>query len=543
MRNELGTPDPSLMSYLHVLRRRRWWVVGLVVLCLGAALGYALTTSKKYSASAQLLVQPSTGSVSLSGTQVDISSTDVLTALQLATSAPVEAAVAKTLGSAPGISASEVGQTNVIELTATSTSPAEAAKIANLYAVNFVAYERKATSSSYTTVETQLQSQITSINGQVTSLQNQKPSSASTANQINALSNEEYVLKGELAQLEVTGAASTGGLQVVSPASVPTSPSSPKPLEDGLFGLVVGLVFGLGVAFLVDYVDDKVYSTEDVERACPGSPVLALIPAVTSWRNTKNPVVVTLSEPGSRAAESYRSLRTSLLFAGHDHRLEAILVTSPSASEGKTSTVANLAVVLANAGQRVVVVSADLRKPRLGRFFEMDEEPGFTSVLIGQSSLAEVIQPVPGVANLSLLGTGPLPPNPAELLQSARATEILEDLKKSFDVVLIDSPPVLPVTDAVVLAGRVDATLMVVAAERSKGGPLAHAIETLAQVNAPRVGIVLNAVTREAGYGSRYGYYGYSAAGSNGNGATTNGNGAAGALSHKELPEERRSHT
>ncbi len=237
MRNELGTPDPSLMSYLHVLRRRRWWVVGLVVLCLGAALGYALTSNKKYSASAQLLVQPSTGSVSLSGTQVDISSTDVLTALQLATSAPVEAAVAKTLGSAPGISASEVGQTNVIELTATSTSPAEAAKIANLYAVNFVAYERKATSSSYTTVETQLQSQITSINGQVTSLQNQKPSSASTANQINALSNEEYVLKGELAQLEVTGAASTGGLQVVSPASVPTSPSSPKPLEDGLFGL------------------------------------------------------------------------------------------------------------------------------------------------------------------------------------------------------------------------------------------------------------------------------------------------------------------
>ena len=174
MRNELGTPDPSLMSYLHVLRRRRWWVVGLVVLCLVAALGYALTANKKYSASAQLLVQPSTGSVSLSGTQVDISSTDVLTALQLATSAPVEAAVAKTLGSAPGISASEVGQTNVIELTATSTSPAEAAKVANLYAVNFVAYERKATSSSYTTVETQLQSQITSINGQVTSLQNQK---------------------------------------------------------------------------------------------------------------------------------------------------------------------------------------------------------------------------------------------------------------------------------------------------------------------------------------------------------------------------------
>ena len=545
MANELGTPDPSLMNYLQILRRRRRWVVGLVGLCFVAAIGYSLTATKEYSASAQLLVQPSGGSVSINNNPVSVSPTDVLTALQLATSGPVKAAVTKQLGSAPQVSATQVGQTNVIQITATNPSPSEAAKIANAYATSFVAYQRSAALNNLTAAEAKLQSQITSIDSQIARLQGQR-SSASTANQITALANEESVLKGQLAQLEVSGAVSPGGLEVVTAATVPTSPSSPKPLEDSLIGLVLGLVLGLGVAFLVEYLDDRVYSTEDVERIFPDAPMMALVPVVVSWRNTKVPVIATLSEPGSPVAEAYRSLRTSLQFAAHDRPLRTILVTSASATEGKTSTVSNLAVVLAGAGQRVVVVSADLRRPRVGQFFDMSEEVGLTSVILGQSTLADAVLPVQSVERVSLLGTGPLPPNPAELLQSSRTSEILEALMSSFHVVLIDSPPVLPVTDAVVLAGRADATLLVVAAGRTKRGDLARAAETLSRVDTPRVGIVLNAVTRESGYGygRSYGYTyhdgyssGYTPASSNG--AGTNGNGASRGLSRKELRAAR----
>ena len=545
MANELGTPEPSLMGYLQVLRRRRSWVIGLTVLCLVAALGYAVTATKQYSASAQLLLQPSGGSVNLNNNPASVSPTDVLTALQLATSAPVKEGVTKKIGSAPSISATQVGQTNVIQLTATSTSPREAAEVANSYADNFVSYERQVALSNLTAAETQLQSQISSIDAQVGALEGQNAQSSSTSNRITALVNEEAVLKEQLAQLEVSGAASPGGLEVVSPATIPNSPSSPKKLEDGLIGLMVGIVLGLGVAFLLEYLDDRVYSTDDVERVCPGSPLLALVPVLASWRDSKTPVVVTLSDPGSPVAESYRSLRTSLQFAGQDRPIKTILVTSASATEGKTSTVSNLAVVLASAGQRVVVVSADLRRPRVGQFFDMSEEVGLTSVILDESTLAEALHPVQGVEHLALLGTGKLPPNPAELLQGTRTTEILETLTGTFDIVLIDSPPVLPVTDAVVLAGRADATILVVAAGRTKRGDLAHAAETLAQVDAPRVGIVLNAVTRESGYGYRYGYnhrYGYPStyAPVAGNGALLNGNGAIEGLSRKELREARR---
>jgi polysaccharide biosynthesis transport protein len=502
----MNTAEPDLRTYLQILRRRYYWVIAAVVL-LGAAAGaYSVNQPKQYTASAQLLVQPTTGTLPSAATQQVISPTDVLTELQLITTAPVREAVRRQLGSEPNVSASEVGQTNVIAVAATSKSPAMAAKIANAYANAFVAYQLAVTNANLAAAEGQLQSQIAAIDAQVASLSK----AASTTPQADALLVQETALKGQLATLQVSGAVSGGGVEVVTPAKAPTSPSSPKPVQDTLIAAIVGLLLGIGIAFLVEHLDDAVYSKEEAGRLAGDAPVLGMIPRIGSWKRRGDVVLVSTASHNSSVAEAYRSLRTSLQFAGHDGNMKTILVTSPSPGEGKTATIANLGVVLAQADQRVVIVSCDLRRPRLGQFFERSESPGFTSVILGQTSLGDALQTVEGLGNLFFLGSGDVPPNPTELLASAAAHEIFSKLRQYFDIVLVDSPPLLPVTDAVILARGADATLLVIAAGETKRSQVEQAAEMLAQVAASKVGVILNEVEVGGRYGYRdsYGSYG-----------------------------------
>ena len=231
---------------------------------------------------------------------------------------------------------------------------------------------------------------------------------------------------------------------------------------------------------------------------------------VNSWRKGNRAEVASRSEPTSPAAEAYRSLRTSLQFTRQAQELRTLLVTSPAAAEGKTSTLANLGAVFAQAGERVVLVSCDLRRPRLGQLYGIEEQSGLTTVLLGQQTLEQALQQVPGYDCLWLLGAGPVPPNPAELLDGPKAREIFAALRENFDLVLVDSPPVLPVTDAMVLSKYADGTLLVVAAGQTKRAELQRAAERFSQAKASVVGIVLNEVTKQSAYGSGYGYgYGY----------------------------------
>jgi polysaccharide biosynthesis transport protein len=496
---EIGT-EPSFRTYLHILRQRKWWVVAIAVLGLAASLAFSLTAHKEYSATAQLLVQPS---FDTSGVQQPVTQTDVQTELQLVTSAPVQQTVRNRLKSTPTVSASEVGQTNVMAITAISGTPSRASLIANLYATAFVQYQQAVASHSLTTAEAQLRSQISSVELELSSLRGNTTSPEATA-----LLNQEAVLKEQLAQMQVSGATDTGDVALVTPASTPVSPTSPKPVQDALLGLAAGLALGLGVAFLRDSFDDRLTSKEAAESA-GGAPVLAMTPLVPSWRR-KKPLVVTVAEPNSPAAESYRSLRTSLQFARQEQQLRSLVVTSPGPAEGKTATLANLGIVFAQAGERVVLVSCDLRRPRIGQFLGMDEQVGLTGVLLDERTLEETIVPVPGFERLSLLPAGEVPPNPAELLESARARDIFTRLRDQYDLVLIDSPPVLPVTDAVVLSRHADATLMLAAAGQTRRSDLHRAVEKLDQVGVTIIGTVLNKVTRQTGRYYGYGYgYGY----------------------------------
>ena len=495
--------EPSFRAYLQILRRRKWWVTLTAGLGLAASLAFALTAHKEYSATAQLLVQPSVDTGGFGAAQPPVTQTDVETELQLVTSAPVQRAVRARLGSVPAVSAAEVGQTNVISITGTSRVPSQAALVANLYATDFVQYRQGVAERSLASAEAQLRSQISALGQQLSSIRDSSSPEAS------ALLNQQAVLKEQLAQMQVSGAVDSGDVVLVTPAQTPTSPGSPKPAQDGLLGLAAGLALGLGAAFLRDSLDDKLVSKEAVEHA-GGAPVLAMTPAVTSWRR-QQPLVVVISEPTSPAAESYRSLRTSLQFSRQEGQFRSIVITSPGVAEGKTATLANLGVVFAQAGERVVLVSCDLRRPRIGEFFGLDEQEGLTSVLLGHRTLEEAVLSVPGFDRLSLLPAGPVPPNPAELLNSDLAQDVFVRLREHFDLMLIDSPPVLPVTDAAILSRHADATLMLAAAGQTRRGDLHRAVEKLDQVGAKILGIVLNKVTRQAGrnYGYSYSYETY----------------------------------
>jgi tyrosine-protein kinase len=290
-------------------------------------------------------------------------------------------------------------------------------------------------------------------------------------------------------------------------------------------------VLGVGLALVFETLDDSIKGKDDLERAAAGLPVMGMIPSVPGWKDRTVPRVVTLTEPSSPSAEAYRTLRTSIRFITVERRLRVIQITSPSASEGKTTTTANLGVALARAGGRVIIVSCDLRRPRVHEFFGLSNQVGFTSVLLGEAPLRTALQRVSNDDRLWVLPSGPRPPNPSELLSSARASDILLSLQEQADTILVDCPPVLPVTDSAVLASRVDGTLLVATAGTSTRKQVARAVEMLRQVNAPLVGTVLNDAPAEPSYG--YPYYYHSR-----DGAPTDGPRTAGAAPAESVPPD-----
>jgi capsular exopolysaccharide synthesis family protein len=274
-------------------------------------------------------------------------------------------------------------------------------------------------------------------------------------------------------------------------------------------GFVAGLVLGVGFAFVRERMDDRIHGRAQLEAAV-GAPVLAVVPQVPGWRKRAQTKLVTTSASGSPAAEAYRSLRTNLQFISRDGTVRVISVTSPHAGEGKTTTVANIATTLALTGKRVMALSADLRKPRLHRFFGLDNERGLSSVLAGQAQLAEVARRVEGLDSLRIVTSGPVPPNPAELLSSDAMESLLTQLRSMADYVVIDTPPVLVVSDAMIVAPRVDGVVVVVDADTTTGGAASHTIDQLEQVGGNVIGSVLNrfdpSKARYYSYAGKYAY-------------------------------------
>ena len=506
-----ASSELELRDYIDVLRRRRTIVAVAALIVVAAALGSSFLQTPVYQGKAQLLLQPrSTESLfdPNSGQRNDPVRA-VETEIQVLKSQPVREAVRAKLGIAPKISVSPVGQTDVIEVKAQSTDPRRAAVVANAYARSYIDFRRKQAVNDLFAAGREVQVQVDKLQKQIDALavaDSKGVVNAANAARRDVILQQQALFKQKLDQLQVDAALKTGGAQLVTEASVPTSPIKPTPKRTGALALAVGLMFGVGLAFLFDYLDDSIKNKDDVAKVTGEIPTIGLIPAVATWKDRANPMVVSLTDPKSPVAEAYRSLRTSIQFLGLDRPLRTLQVTSPAASEGKSTTIANLGVALAQAGQRVVIVCCDLRRPRIHEFFGLSNTVGFTSVLLGDTPLSAAVQRVRGQERLSLLASGPVPPNPSELLSGRRAVEVLTALQGEADVVLVDCPPILPVTDAAVLSSRVDATLLVATAGVTTRKELARAIELLAHVDAPIIGTVLNGVSEEGTYGYSYRY-------------------------------------
>ncbi len=503
--------EPSeldLREFLRVIRRRRWLVLAACLATVATALGASFLRTPMYESTAHLLVQTQ-GQDSLfnpvTGQRIDPERA-VQSEILVVKSEPVRDLVRRQLGTAPDIEAGVIAETDGIEITARDAEPRRAAEVANAYGRAYIDFRRTqgvdallAAGKEIQAKVAELQDQVDRLNGQLDRMSPQQrvaegqPLEATR----DALLQQQALFKQKLDQLQVDTSLKGGGALLLTPAAVPGSPSSPRPVRNGISAAVVGLLLGVGLALLREHLDDSIKGKEDVDRVVGGLPVLGLIPSVRTWRDTSTPVVASLTEPTSPAAEAYRTLRTSVQFLGFERPMRLVQLTSPSSSEGKTTTLANLAVALAGAHQHVTVVCCDLRRPRIHEFFGLGNQIGFTSVLMGDRQLSDALQPVPGVPGLRLLASGPIPPNPSELLASRRAAEVLTALQSESDIVLLDCPPVLPVTDAAALSLWADAALFVVRAGATSKRDVQRAVEILLQADVPVIGTVLNSTAKE----------------------------------------------
>jgi capsular exopolysaccharide synthesis family protein len=291
-------------------------------------------------------------------------------------------------------------------------------------------------------------------------------------------------------------------------ARLPTAPSSPNAGLNLALGALVGLLLGVGYAVVRDRMDRRIRSPEGVEAATGVSVVgaLPLEPALSKGSS----LLPLASEPGDHRewaalAETFRGLRTNLQYMSVDDPPRAIVVTSPLPGDGKSFTAANLAITIAASGQPVVLIDGDLRRPRIASLFGLPEGAGLSDILAGRAEPFEVLQPTHDTGNLMVLGAGPIPPNPSEILGSERMRHLVGELS-SAALVIIDSPPLLPVTDAAVLSTRADGALVVVNTGRTTYEVLEHALDLLDKAKGHALGIVLNRVPTSGAGAARYGY-------------------------------------
>jgi polysaccharide biosynthesis transport protein len=489
-------PSIDVRDYVAVLARRRGLVLALGLGGLVGALLYSASTTPTYSAMAEVLVRP---------VVVDPASGPEELSLETETEVVLSTAVARMAKDRLGARGTEEDllehlsvevppDTQVLELTFSAPEPDIARRGAIAFADSYLDFRTTQATDAVLRASEGLQERISQLEGEINTAivaiaatAPGSPERNSARLQRSLLVSQMTVLRNQLAA--VSGVTLDAG-QVISRPRLPTSPSSPRYPLNLAVGLLFGLFAGATVAFVADRLDDRLRGRSELERVA-GVPVLGVIPEIPTDEDKGSRTASAVArEPNGVLPEAYRRLRGAIQVLSREHPIRTILVTSPSEQEGKTTTAANLALAYAHSGRLVILVSADLRRPRAHELFGLENGAGLSQVLEGSEAAFDVLQDS-GVENLEVVASGEVASPPDQLLDPDRVGGMLEELGGSAELVIVDSPPLLAVADALSLAPLVDAVLLVAQDGMTTRMAVAEAREQLDRAGIELIGCVL----------------------------------------------------
>jgi non-specific protein-tyrosine kinase len=510
----------NIRRYLSLICRWWWLVIGCAI--LGAASAYIVSSQIEpvYKASTTLLVQPALTTKNSSDLNAMRASAELAqTYVKMITGRPVLKAIKSNLdlneteGLKKRIKAELIQGTLLIRLSVEDSDPSRAALLANTIAEEFIIQNRTLQQSRYADYLSSLQEQMNDLTLSIKETQAAISSLGTPSTEEDqaelvrlkaSLSSYQTSYTSQLKSYEearLSATQTTDTLTIFEEALKPQNPIRPHKETNAAIASGIGATLAIVIVFLLEYLDDTLKTSDDVNQAL-GLSTLGTIGKLNKGAEE----LVTAVEPLSPISEAFRSLRTNIRFSSVDEPIRTLLVTSAGPTEGKSTTAANLAVVMAQAGLKVIIVDADLRRPRLDQVFGLHPRGGLTGSLL-EGDMNGHLQPSK-IEGLMVLPAGKRPPNPSELLGSRRLKELLGELVQQVDVVIIDSPPILPVTDAAILAQVVDGVLLVVNASETRRDVTRQAAENLKQVDANMIGVVLNKVTTHSGHYYYHEYYG-----------------------------------
>jgi succinoglycan biosynthesis transport protein ExoP len=501
----------SIKRYALVIWRQKSAVLAMIAFAVLVSGIIDLVLPKAYTATATVLLEPNAVESSFgSGGGQNASTSDIVrrnaTLIQLVQSPAVGDQIRtqfhKNLGALPSPSVQAIGQqTDLITISITTGNKKRAATMATAWAKAFINARRTQAVGDLQVAIDHLQPEVALVQTQIDKLNTQVAVASPTDRafvQANIASTRQAFIQQQTAfidrinQFKALQAVTSGGTQLVAAAGTPGYPSRPRPLLYAALAAVAGLLLGIVLAFVRESLDDRLRSTEELERLVPGVAVLSRIPRDRAWTQASDARLVSVEDPHADVVEAYRNLRTAInvpVVAGGAH---SILVTSPDGPEGKSATTANLAVVLARAGCTVVAVDANLRRPRLHEYFLIPNDSGLATLLAGEAQVAAVTQSIDEVPGLSVVTAGPVSDDSPDLLAGPRLDDLLAAFSLTADVVLVDAPPVLAVSDPSVVARRVATTVLVVSVGQSLRKSIVRAVDDLTRLNAGLGGLIVN---------------------------------------------------
>lgn len=499
----------ELANYLAILWRRKWLIAIVAATTMLVVIVGTLMMTPLYQASTTLRVATAAQG-SLDSIQYATTYADRLmnTYVKIATSGPVLEQLDQKLGISkpPKISVSPSANTELMEITVEDADPVLATQAANTLADLLIANVRNSDIQNDQATEQMLDQQVVVSEAELNQARQQYQTAVAetpqdkgkvdAANQVLQAKQQAYAnLLALLERVRAMQGVRTSSVSIVEPAIVPNAPSSPRKELNFALGLLIGLVGGVGLAFLFENLDTTLYTNEQIEKVT-GLPILGTIPI------SKQPAENAFLNGTSPEGEAVRHLRTHLMNVAGNSSQYTLLVTSAEPGEGKSTIAGNLAYSLAQSENKVLLIDCDLRLPSLDKMFAVQNDVGLSSILTGKAKLSQAIQKS-NMRGISVLPSGPLPSTPAELLGSAEMMALLAEVKPNFNMVVLDSTSLLAVTDALILAPAVDGVVMVMSRGHVREGAARAALQHLKGAKAKLLGVVIN---RAEGVG-RYGYY------------------------------------